>query len=68
VALVSFFSLALGYVTERALLIPNVFLIITAFHLLRYFHEMPRRYWVYAYTAVILWVFFPHFITEEAIL
>jgi hypothetical protein len=60
-ALVSFFSLALGYVTERALLIPHVFLMIAGFHLSCYFREMPRRYWVPAYVVVILLVFFPSF-------
>jgi hypothetical protein len=59
-ALVSFFSLALGYITERALLTPNVLLIIIGFHLSRYFYEVPRRYWVSAY-AVVLCVFFPSF-------
>jgi hypothetical protein len=59
-ALVSFFSLALGYVAERALLIPVVFLIITGLYLLRYFHETPKRYWVFAYT-IVLCIFFPSF-------
>jgi hypothetical protein len=61
VALVSFFSLALGYVTERALLIPNVFLIIVGLHLLHYFHDIPKRCWVSAYVVVVLCVFFPSF-------
>jgi hypothetical protein len=60
VAVVSFFSLALGYIKARSLLTPVVFLIITGLYLLRYFHEMPKRYWVVAYAAVF-YAFIPSF-------
>ncbi|MDR0713433.1 MAG: DUF6056 family protein [Bacteroidales bacterium] len=52
ISLVSFFSLALGYITERALLVPIVFLIISGLYLLRYFYGIQRRYWVFVYTVV----------------
>jgi hypothetical protein len=57
-ALVSFFSLVLGYIKERALLVPIVFLIISALYLLRYFYETPKRYWVYIY-AIVFCAFLP---------
>jgi hypothetical protein len=57
---VSFFSLVLGYITERVLLVPIVFLIISSLYLLRYFHKTPKRYWVYIY-AIVFCIFIPSF-------
>ncbi|MDR1470652.1 MAG: DUF6056 family protein [Spirochaetaceae bacterium] len=59
-ALVSFFSLAIGYIKERALLVPVVFFIIAGLYLLRSFHETPKRYWIFVYTVVFC-IFIPSF-------
>jgi hypothetical protein len=59
-AIISFFSLTLGYVKPRIILTPIVFLLISILNLLKYWQGMPKRYLVFAY-ILLFFLFLPSF-------
>lgn len=60
IAFVSFYSLVLGYVTERAVITPVVFFIISTLNCLKYFDQTPKRYFVFV-CALVFFTFIPSF-------